>query len=166
MYKKDPYHQLGRVIALFQFIEREINEIILRLANTDDEMVLILVNELEYFKRLKTADVLFSRYVDVYQPDETEAKSKFHKLIIKLTKLGERRNDLVHSSYIPWYDAEGFKGLIRENTKLSGGKGVREELEEEILPGSLDQDLKKISVTFDELNDFRLQIIEWQYPIE
>lgn len=73
-------------------------------------------------------DVLFARATDF--PDLT--KNDFHKLIADLQKPGERRNDLVHSNYMQWHTSDGFQGLIRQNSKLRGSKGIREE-DEEIL---------------------------------
>lgn len=159
------YHQLGKFIAWFQAAESEINRIIELLANnTDSEVVSILINGLEYSKRLDTADVMFARFVDVYQPDNSTGKTKFHKLIGKLKKLGERRNELVHSNYISWQNVEGSKGLIREHSKLRGSKGLREETEEELLPEAFNKDLEQIDGILYELNEFRLKIIDWLYP--
>lgn len=107
------YHQLGKFIAYFQMAENEINGIMQLLSkNADSEMIKILINDLEYSKRLETADVMFARFVDLYQDNDLTYKADFHKLIVRLKKLGERRNELVHSNYIPWYDVKGFKGLI------------------------------------------------------
>jgi hypothetical protein len=167
MEKVSSYHQLGKFIAYFQMAEREINGIMQLLCKgTDEEMVQILINDLEYSRRLDTADVLFSKFVDTYQDSESIVKTKFHKLIVKLKKLGQRRNDLVHSNYIPWYNVEGFKGLIRENSKLRGSKGFLEKIEEKLLPETLNAELEQIEIIFNELNEFRLQTINWRYPEE
>lgn len=167
MEKISSYHQLGKFIAYFQMAEREINGIVQLLCKgTDEEMVRILINDLEYSRRLDTADVLFSRYVDTQQDKDSVVKKEFHKLIVKLKKNGQRRNDLVHSNYIPWYDMDGFKGLIRENSKLRGSKGFLETIEEELLPEALNTDLEQIEAILNELNEFRLQIINWLYPEE
>lgn len=42
------YHQIGKFIVYFQHVEAAINEILVLLANADDEAVRILVNELEF----------------------------------------------------------------------------------------------------------------------
>lgn len=165
MEKVSSYHQLGKFIAYFQMAESEINGIIQLLCKgTDEEMVQILINDLEYYRRLDTADVLFSRFVDIHKDNETMVKKKFHELIVKLKKLGQRRNDLVHSNYIPCYGLEGFKGLIRENSKLRGSKGLLEKTEEELLPETLNKDLEQIEMFFNELSDFRQRIINWIHP--
>ncbi len=121
------YHQLGQFIAYFQMAENEISEIIQFLTKgTDHEMVQILINGLEYSKRLDTADVMFARFIDLYRSIDDAEKADFHKLIVDLKKLGTRRNQLVHSNYIPWYNVDGLKGLIREHSALRGSKGCLE----------------------------------------
>jgi hypothetical protein len=103
---------------LFQDVEAAINEILVLLVNVDSEAVLILINGLEYSQRLKTADVLFGRFVDLNGDSELSAKAEFHELIVKLMRLGERRNVLVHSEYMPWINIEGLAGLIRKNSNF------------------------------------------------
>ena len=75
------YHQIGKFIVYFQHVEAAINEILVLLANADDEAVRILVNELEYSKRLKTADVMLARFVDLQRAPDLSAKVEVHKLI-------------------------------------------------------------------------------------
>ena len=98
------YHQLGRFIVAFQHLEDAVNTLLVLMANTDDEVVRILANDLEYGKRLNTADVLFARFVELRTNTRAQSKDEFHKLMIELRELGERRNDLVHSRYNPWLD--------------------------------------------------------------
>ena len=106
------YHQLGRFIVAFQHLEGSINDLLELLADTRDcEVVRILTNDLEYRKRLNTADVLFARFVDLRNNTDALAKGEFHKLIVELGDLGERRNDLVHSRYNAWLNVEGNEGL-------------------------------------------------------
>lgn len=165
--KPTAYHQLGQFIVSFQHAEAAINEILLRLANADDEAVRILVNELEYSQRLKTADVMFARFVDLQGEPELSAKAAkadFHKLMGDLTRLGERRNDLVHSKDTRWINIEGVAGLIREHSKLRASKGVREEHEEELLPEAFTADFEQLGSALRGLEAFRLKIIDWLYP--
>ncbi len=68
-----PYHQLGRFIVLFQQLEDAITNLLVMLADTDSETVLILANELENSKRLKAADVLYSRFVDLRTNTDPES---------------------------------------------------------------------------------------------
>jgi len=87
------YHQLGRFIVAFQHLEGAVNDLLELMADTDGEVVRILANDLEYSKRLNTADVLFARFVDLRNNTDLQAKADFHKLVVDLRDLGERRND-------------------------------------------------------------------------
>lgn len=157
-------HQLGEFIVLFQHAETSINELLVLLSQADDEAIRILVNELGYSQRLKTVDVLFSRFVDLRRNPDLPGKAAFHELIVELGKLGERRNELVHSTYMTWIDVAGDVGLFRQNSKLRGGKGIREQEEEELLPGTFNMDIERLDIALQELGKFRLKIIDWIYP--
>lgn len=158
------YHQLGKFIVTFQHAEAAINEILLLLAKSDEEAVLILVNELAYAQRIKTADVMFARFINLRDEPNNPAKAEFHKLMTKLRNLGERRNDLVHSKYTHWFNKAGAAGLIRENSRLRAGRGIREQNEEELLPEALNADLENLNIALQGLEEFRLKIIDWLYP--
>lgn len=158
------YHQLGRFIVNFQYLEDAVNDLLVLMANTDDDVVRILANDLEYSKRLNTADVLFARFVDLRNNTRAEAKAEFHKLMVELRELGERRNDLVHSRYNAWLNVHGKEGLLRTNSKLRGSKGEREEKEEELQPEAFNSDLQRLAAAGATLEKFRLQIIDWLYP--
>ena len=160
------YHQLGRFVVAFQHLEDSVNDILVLLANTDDAVVRILANDLEYGKRLNTTDVLFARFVDLRNNTRVAAKAEFHKLMVELRDLGERRNDLVHSRYNPWLNVDGKEGLLRRNSKLRGSKGEREETEEELQPQAFDGDLQRLSVAGAALEKFRLEVIDWLHPEE
>lgn len=134
------------------------------MADTDDDVVRILANDLEYSKRLSTADVLFARFVDLRNNTRIETKTEFHKLMVELGKLGERRNALVHSRYNPWINIHGKEGLLRTNSKLRGSKGELEETEEELQPEAFNDDLERLALAGRALEKFRLQIIDWLYP--
>ncbi|MFY9328479.1 MAG: hypothetical protein WAO76_10735 [Georgfuchsia sp.] len=159
------YHQLGRFIVAFQHLESAVNDLLELLANTKDcEVVRILAHDLEYRKRLNTADVLFARFVDLRNNTDALAKGEFHKLIGELGDLGDRRNDLVHSGYNAWLNVDGKEGLLRRNSKLRGSKGEREEHEEELQPDAFDQDLQRLAAAASRLEAFRLRVIDWRYP--
>ena len=140
------------------------NNLMVLLADTDDSIVRILINDLEYGKRLNTADVLFAYFIDLRKNTNSEVKGEFHKLVVELRKLGERRNDLVHSRYNPWLDVHGKEGLLRTNARLCGSKGEREEKEEELQPAAFEADLQRLAAAAEALERFRLQIIDWLYP--
>ena len=160
------YHQIGKFIVYFQHVENAINEILVLLANADNEAILILVNELEYSQRLKTADVMLARSIDLQREPDLSAKAEFHNLMGELRSLGERRNDLVHSKYTQWFNVEGAPGLIRQNSKLRGSKGIREEDEEKLLPESFNTDFERLDGALQRLEAFRLKAIDWRYPNE
>ena len=151
---------MAEFIVLFQHAEASINELLVLLAQADDEAIRILVNELGYSQRLKTVDVLFSRFVDL------PAKAAFHKLMVELGELGRRRNELVHSAYMTWIDVAGDVGLFRQNSMLRSSKGIREKEEEELLPDAFNNDIERLDVVLQELGKFRLMIIDWNYPDE
>ncbi len=158
------YHQLGRFIVEFQHLENAVNDLIVLMANTDDSVVRILANDLEYSKRLNAADVLFALFVNLRNNINAKEKESFHKLIVELRNLGQRRNELVHSRYNPWLNVEGKEGLLRTNSRLSGSNGEREEKEEELQPEAFNADLQRLAAAADELEQFRQKVIEWLYP--
>ncbi|MDP1683302.1 MAG: hypothetical protein Q8L39_16205 [Burkholderiales bacterium] len=157
------FHQLGRFVFLFQHVEAALTELLVLMARADDEAIRILTNELEFSQRVKTTDVMFARFVDLRKPDET-AKAEFHKLMVDVLKLGERRNELVHSKYAAWINAEGSYGLLRQNSALRASKGFREDGEEELLPEVLEGDGDKLAVVLQALERFRFRVIDWAYP--
>lgn len=159
------YHQLGRFIVAFQHLEGAVNDLLELLADTsDDEVVRILANDLEFGKRLNTTDVVFARFVDLHNNADQSAKGEFHKLMVELRELGERRNDFVHSRYDAWLNVDGKEGLLRRNFRLRGSKGTREETEEELQPHTFDEDLQRLTSAAARLEVFRLRIINWLYP--
>ncbi len=153
------YHQLGRFIVDFQHLEDTVNNLLGLLANTDDSVVQILANDLEYGKRRNTADVLFAYFVDLRNNTKEEAKAEFHRLMVELREFGERRNELVHSRYNPWRDIQNGRPDAQK-TKLRGSKGEREQKEEELQPSEFDRDLQRLAVAAAALERFRLQIID------
>jgi hypothetical protein len=158
-----PFNQLGRFVFLFQHIEAALTDLLVHIAGGDSEVILILVNELEFAKRVKTTDVMFSRHVDLHEPARSNEKVEFHKLMVEVGKLAERRNDIVHSKYMLWRNVDGLDGLIRYNAKLSGKKGIREEVEEEMLPENFEEDCGRCAVALMALEKFRLMLIDWEY---
>ncbi len=155
------YHQIGRFVVSFQHVEAALTELLVLMARADDEAIRILVNELEYSKRVKTTDVMFARFVNLqHDPDEL-AREEFHKLMNELGKLGERRNDIVHSKYSSWINTEGLLGFIRENSRLRASKGDRQIEEEGLIPETFDSDLNRLSEARKALEGFRLKIIDF-----
>lgn len=86
----------------FQQLEHMVNETLALLANADGEIVYTLINRLEYSNRLKIADILFARLVDLRSNIDSAMTTKFHELmelIVELEKCGICKNELVHSRY-------------------------------------------------------------------
>lgn len=164
--KPTAYHQIGQFIVLFQHVEAALTELLVLMAQADGEVIRILVNELGYDERVRTTDVLFARFVDLQREPDLLAKDEFHKLMVYLAKLGKRRNDLVHSKYSLWLNAEGATGVLRKNSKLRASKGVRKREEEELLPEAFSADHERLSNVLKTLERFRLKIIDWRYPDE
>ncbi|MDA0738386.1 MAG: hypothetical protein O2999_11325 [Nitrospirae bacterium] len=164
MERSESYSQLGLFIVQFQNAETALTELLTLMAGTDDEAVLILVNELEYSQRVKTTDVMFARFIDLHRDTDKTVKQEFHRLMVELLRLGERRNEMVHSRYWDWQNIEGSMGLLRQNSKLRASRGTRDEHEEELLPEAFDKDLESLSKALGGLEHFRLRVIDWLYP--
>jgi len=159
MTKNVHYEQLGRFVVAFQNVDSTLTELLVDITNVDDEIIDILATNLDYSKRVMAADVLFARFVDVRRNTDVALKAQFHKLMSHLLKLGERRNELVHSTYTVYTSVEGVTGLMRQNSKLKGKKGVREINEEILSAEHLDKDLQCLNNVAISLEEFRQKII-------
>jgi hypothetical protein len=160
-----PFHQLGRFIVQFQAIETLLNEVLALIADSDQEAVYILTNELEYSKRLKTADVLFARFVGLHADGDNTARTEFHRIVVELNRLGARRNELVHSNYYEWFDIDGAHGFLRRHSRLKGEAGKREETEEELRPEIFNLDLEHLTKAENALEAIRRRVIDWLHPL-
>jgi len=159
------YHQLGKFIVLFQRLEAQVTDLVLQIVHGNDEFVRILIRQHEFISLVKTTDVLFSRYIDERTIDNDEKKA-FHILIVKCTKLAELRNNLVHSQYFDLVANNKPIALVRENSKLSGGKGSRVKESEDLTSQDFEKYFIQLNETIKELERFRLKIIDWNYPCE
>ncbi len=166
MTKPTSEHQLGKFIYRFQLVEAQVDELILLLANQDEEMSRIMTSELDFAQKLKTVDVMFARFADIRTNVVESAKSEFHSTVVDVIKLCERRNDLVHSRYWSWLDVDNQIGLLRQNAKLRGKSGILERQEEKLLPEDFASDLKSLSRVCLDLEEFRLRVIDWLFPDE
>lgn len=160
------FHQLGLFVYSFQMVERQVEDIIVLLMNADDEMVAIFMSELDFSEKLKTVDVLYSRFIDVRRSLKGADRNAFHKVISQVIKLCERRNEILHSKYDTYQNVEGKLGLLRQNSRLRASKGMRELSEEELLPEALDMDVKNISSCLNELEMYRLKVLDWLYETD
>lgn len=160
------FHHLGVFVYSFQSVEREVEELILLLMKADEEMVAILMSELGFSQKLRTVDVLFSRFIDVRHGIPAEEKASFHKLVSRIMKLCERRNEVIHSKYYTWQNIEGNLGLLRQNSRLRASKGARDVSEEELLPEAFDTDATNITECLRDLDRYRLKVIDWLYDTD
>jgi predicted phosphoadenosine phosphosulfate sulfurtransferase len=154
---------LGNFIYRFQFIERQLDELIILVSNCDDEMIRILISEMDFAKKFKALDVMFARFNDLHSGGE-ENKLNFHKLMNKVQKLAKRRNDLVHSHYWSYLNLEQRVGLLRKKSTLVSSTGDREDREEELMPENLVEDIENIDHVSQELENYRLSSIDLLYP--
>lgn len=160
-------HQLGQFIVLFQHGEAALTELMVLMARSEDEEVIrMLLNDLEYSRRVRTAAVVYARFVSVSSPldaaEKAEKITAFNKMRKDLLRLGEVRNTLVHSQYFLWTNVNGEPGLIRINSQLRGGE--RNEVEHEMLPEAFAAEHIALSDALAKLEEFRLQIIDWIFP--
>jgi len=88
---------------------------------------------------------MFARFIGLLREPDEEAIKEFRKL-------SERRN------------VEGDSGLIRQKSALRASKGTRENEEEELLPDAFNADFKRVLFSLQELERFRLKVIDWLYP--
>lgn len=160
------YSQLGKFIFGFQHIESQVDELLMLLPNADEEFSRILIHELGFAAKLRTLDVVFSRFIDIRRNTDPEEKKHFHKLIQNIEKLAQRRNALVHSRYYTYQNIKGELGLLRENSRLISKRGIREESEEELLPKSFKNDLDTQAKIANKLEDYRLKAIDILYGDE
>jgi len=157
-------HQLGHYIVRFQGIETLLNEVLILLADVDREVVTILVHELEFGKRVATADVLFAYVVRTRFPNEVEHIKRFHQVADDLIALSKVRNTMVHSRYDVWIDITGRSGMIRSNSRLKPGKGLRVDEELDMMPEAFEADLDALMDMVKRIEEYRLLLIDWMYP--
>ena len=83
-----------------------------------------------------------------------------------MLKLGERRNEVVHSGYFVLLKSKGESGLLRQNSRLRASKGTREVNEEDFASKSLSEDIQRLSSAQQSLEEYREKVIQWLYSIE
>lgn len=159
------YHQLGKFVVIFQRLEAQVTDIVVQIVKGNPEFIRILITQHEFSSLLKTTDVLFSRYVDERTINDSE-KAIFHKLVVECFKLAELRNSLVHSQYFDLVKGDEPIALVRENSKLRGGKGIRLEESEDLTKEKFEEYFTRLNLAINELEAFRLKIIDWNYPNE
>ena len=159
------YSELGRFVVLFQGVEENLNDVIrLLMRAKDEEMVNIALVPYGYRNKLDVSSALLKRFLDCHDVERAEDEFEGYQALLKrLSKLGSRRNALVHSTYYEWSDVDGQAGLLRQNSRLQAKKGLSEE-EESLLPDSFSSDFETLREAARELESYRLKIITWVYP--
>ncbi|CAN7304589.1 hypothetical protein LJR038_003489 [Acidovorax sp. LjRoot38] len=109
-------------------------------------------------------EMILLKGLGALRPPQSVEKPEFHNLMVEVLKLAKRRNEIVHSKYMRWFNVDGLEGLIRYNSELSGKKGIREEVEEEMLPEKFEEDCSRCALTLMALEKFRVKLIDWEYP--
>lgn len=159
-------HQLGRYVVLFQNLESLLNETLIHTINIEDqEIVQILIHELDFGKRVSTADVLFSYVINSRFPKHAAEIKLFNNLAKDIIELSKRRNEFVHSGYTRWTDITGRDGLIRSHSKFKTSHGKRQTIDEDMLPESFEKDHATILEALERLDKFRLLLIDLNNPI-
>jgi len=161
--EQESFKDIGKFIYEFQFVEGQIEEIIILIANTDNEVISILMNELSFSSKLKVVEVMFSRFVDKKKIDKGE-KGGFHKSILKVCKLGEARNVLVHSKYRSLLTVNGRIGLRQNNSTLKPKKGIMKPDEIDLLPEDFKNDFHSLKTVTGDLDQYTLKIRSWLDP--
>lgn len=156
------YKQLGEFVVNFQVIENQIRELIIYIVDHSEDYIEILISDLEFANRVKKCDVIFSRFCDTCSGPENSDKEQFHRLMKRVLNAAERRNELVHSIFFTWQNIDGETGLLRQNYKNRASKGVLEMQEEELLPKDLINDITKLEKISEDIEKFRLQVIDWR----
>lgn len=154
------FHQLGRFIVMFQNLEAGINEFIYLITDVADDPA---VAGLTFTKRLDATDELFADFIEAQGDSDHCVKAEFSHLVRELKALTDRRNVLVHSRFSRWLNVEGREGLLRTSTRINGSKRKNDD-EEELQPEAFDGDLGRLQVASEDLNRFRLRVIDLLYP--
>jgi hypothetical protein len=160
----DLHRQLGRFVLTFQAVEAAMVELTVQVVGADPEYVASLTSELEFNAKARALDVIFTRYAQIHGLSNDAPHPEFHKLMSRIQKLATRRNDLVHSFYGLLITVEGEAALARTPTKLKPSEGVREQEGEDILPAKLDAEISEMRSILEELEKYRLQAIDIEYP--
>jgi hypothetical protein len=162
MNQPTPEHQLGAYIVRFQTLEEILNVILVLLADVKDrEVITILVHELEFGRRVATADVLFSHVVRTKFPDQTGHIGAFHLMAEELVSLSKIRNTFAHSHYQPWIDITGRRGMVRWSSRLKPSKGIRLQEQASLVPSSFDEEIDDLKLMANRMLDFADLIAAW-----
>lgn len=159
-----PLAELGEFVVKFQLVESLISQLIEDIVQPDPDYVRALTAELEFTAKTRALDVIFSRFAQIHGLSQESPHEEFHKLMTKVAKLAERRNDLVHSFYGVLLTTDERVGLLRKPTRLRPSKGEIHQVEEQLMSEHLEQDLAKIHALLNDLWRFRTLVVEALHP--
>jgi hypothetical protein len=154
--------RLGQFIVDFQQVEAEVENIVLLLAGGNELAIKMLLARMEYGALLTAADSLFAYAADSTNGIKPDRVKQFHKLMDDLHRLGQRRNQLVHSTYMPLRSIDGEVGLWRENMTVDRNKGKYKNEEDTLMPAALLSETKKIRELLHRIEEFRIELISWR----
>jgi hypothetical protein len=165
MLNHDALHALlGRFVLTFQAVEAKMVELTVQIVDADPEYVATLTAELEFNAKARALEVIYARYAETHSPSDAAPRSEIHQLMTKILDLATRRNELVHSFYAPWITVDGEAALARTPTRLKPSKGVRKQEGESILSENLEAEIIKMQSILQELEKYRLQVIDINCP--
>ncbi len=160
------HRELGKFVVLFQTLDNAVNEIIYQISDTKVYVAETFITKTEFTAKMEVADVIFSHYVDITANTDSKSKKEFHSLMNKCKKIGQERNVVVHSVYYPLTKVDGSKRLIQQNPRLKFKDGSKISVNDKELSLEDFENLNiKITHALEELEKFRLKLIDWEYPI-
>lgn len=155
--------RLGDFVLTFQAIEAAMVELIVQIADADPEYVATLTAELEFSAKSRALDVVYTRFAQIHGITSESPEPRLHSLAVRIQKLANRRNNLVHSFYSLLTTVDGTLTLARQPTRLKPSDGIRMQQEEDILPDRLEKEIEEMREMLQELEVFRLSVIDAQY---
>lgn len=159
-----PLRELGQFVVMFQAVEATMVDLIIQLCDSDPEYVAALTAELEFTAKSRALDVIFSRFAQIHRLCDGSPHREFHSLMVRVKKLAERRNELVHSFYNTLITVDGQLGMMRLPTRLLPSKGLRQQEHEDILSPTLSADLQEMDNICSELWEYRRLVIATMTP--
>ena len=157
--------RLGHFVLTFQAVETAMVRLTVQVVDADPEYVATLTAELEFNSKARALDVIFTRFAQIYGLTTEAPYLEFHELAARIQKLASRRNELVHSFYHLLITVDGETALARQPTKLKPSEGLREQEGEDILPTRLEGEIAEMHTILEELERFRLKVIDIQHPL-
>lgn len=160
------HQELGKFIVLFQTMDNAVNEIIYYISGNKGFVAEAFITKTEFTSKMEIADVIFSHFIDITAHTDEEAKGEFHSLMNRCKNIGTERNVIVHSIYYPLTKVDGSKRLIQKNLRLKfkGGSHISDN-DKELAIENFEQINEKITEVIEEINKFRLKLIDWKRAV-